>query len=86
MAVEELLPLLVAPTAPHATTTMRRTKTTELARTRRLPTWIVMATALWLWIVQANVAVQLSRMSVVFVEVLAFLLAIAIVTATNSTR
>jgi hypothetical protein len=44
-----------------------------------------MATASWLWIVLANVADRLLLMSVVFVEVLAFLQAIAIATATNST-
>ena len=65
---------------------MQRTKTTGLVRTQHHPTWIVTATALWLWIVLANVAVRLLLMSVVFVEVLAFLQAIAIAMATNSTH
>ena len=81
----EHLPLLVALTALPATTTMQQTKTTVLVLTQHLPTWIVTATVSWLWIVLVNVADQLSLMSVVFVEVQAFLQAIAIATATSST-
>ena len=84
MAVEGHLPHLVAPTAAHATTTMQRTKTTGLVRTQHHPTWIVTATALWLWIVRANAEDLPSRMSAVCAEATEFLLEIVIAMATNS--
>ena len=68
MAVEGHLPRLVAPTATHATTTMRRTKTTGLVCTQLLPTSIVTATAWWQLTVLVSVADQLLRMSAAFAE------------------